>query len=33
MIIDQRSNNIWGSLDVLASIVRRGRPSDIKAAF
>jgi cytosine/adenosine deaminase-related metal-dependent hydrolase len=33
MVIDQRSNNIWGSLDALASIVRRARPSDIKAAF
>jgi cytosine/adenosine deaminase-related metal-dependent hydrolase len=33
MVIDRRSNNIWGSLDALASIVRRGRPSDVKAAF
>jgi cytosine/adenosine deaminase-related metal-dependent hydrolase len=33
MVIDRGSNNIWGSLDVLASVVRRGRPSDIKAAF
>jgi cytosine/adenosine deaminase-related metal-dependent hydrolase len=33
MVLDQRSNNIWGSLDPLASTVRRGRPSDIKAAF
>jgi cytosine/adenosine deaminase-related metal-dependent hydrolase len=33
MVIDRRSNNIWGSQDVLASIVRRGRPSDIMAAF
>lgn len=33
MVIDDRSNNLWGSIDPLASIVRRARPSDIKAIF
>ncbi len=33
MVIDDRSNNLWGSIDPLASIVRRARPSDIKAVF
>jgi cytosine/adenosine deaminase-related metal-dependent hydrolase len=33
MVIDDQSNNLWGSIDPLASIVRRARPSDIKAVF
>jgi cytosine/adenosine deaminase-related metal-dependent hydrolase len=33
MVIDARSDNMWGSTDLLASIVRRARPSDIKAVF
>jgi len=33
MVIDGSSNNMWGSTDPLASIVRRARPSDILAVF
>lgn len=33
MVIDALSDNIWGSSDLLASVVRRARPSDIKAVF
>jgi cytosine/adenosine deaminase-related metal-dependent hydrolase len=33
MVIDKSSDNMWGSSDLLASIVRRGRPSDIMAIF
>jgi cytosine/adenosine deaminase-related metal-dependent hydrolase len=33
MVIDASSNNMWGSLDPLASLVRRARPSDILAIF
>ncbi len=33
MVIDRQSNNMWGSADPLASIVRRARPSDILAIF
>jgi cytosine/adenosine deaminase-related metal-dependent hydrolase len=33
MVIDERSNNMWGSSDPLASVVRRARPSDILAIF
>lgn len=33
MVIDKLSDNMWGSSDLLASVVRRGRPSDILAIF
>lgn len=33
MVIDPLSDNMWGSTDLLASVVRRARPSDIKAVF
>lgn len=33
MVLDRSSNNMWGSIDPLASIVRRARPSDILAVF
>jgi len=33
MVIDDKSNNMWGSADPLAAIVRRAGPSDIKAIF
>jgi cytosine/adenosine deaminase-related metal-dependent hydrolase len=33
MVLDPLSNNLWGSTDLLASVVRRARPSDIKAVF
>jgi len=33
MVLDRNSNNLWGSLRPLASIVRRGSPSDIIAVF
>lgn len=33
MVIDGQSDNLWGSSDLRASIVRRARPSDIRAIF
>jgi cytosine/adenosine deaminase-related metal-dependent hydrolase len=33
MVLDQNSNNLWGSLNPLASVVRRAQPSDILAVF
>jgi cytosine/adenosine deaminase-related metal-dependent hydrolase len=33
MVIDKLSENMWGSIDPLASVVRRARPSDILAIF
>ncbi|MCX6670107.1 MAG: amidohydrolase family protein [Methanothrix sp.] len=33
MVMDRRSDNLWGSMSPLASIVRRARPSDILAVF
>jgi cytosine/adenosine deaminase-related metal-dependent hydrolase len=33
MVIDRDTNNMWGSFDPLASLVRRVRPSDIMAVF
>lgn len=33
MVLDENSNNLWGSLSPLASVVRRARPSDILAVF
>lgn len=33
MVIDKLSNNMWGSKDPIASVVRRARPSDILAVF
>jgi cytosine/adenosine deaminase-related metal-dependent hydrolase len=33
MVINRNSNNLWGSRDPLASIVRRAGPSDILAIF
>lgn len=33
MVLDRQSNNLWGSLDPIASVVRRARPSDILAVF
>ena len=33
MVIDKLSDNMWGSSDLLASFVRRARPSDILAIF
>ncbi|MDD1759004.1 MAG: amidohydrolase family protein [Methanothrix sp.] len=33
MVLDQNSNNLWGSLNPLASVVRRAQPSDIMAVF
>lgn len=33
MVIDKLSDNMWGSSDLLASVVRRARPSDILAVF
>ena len=33
MVIDKRSNNMWGSMTPLASIVRRAGQSDIIAIF
>ncbi len=33
MVIDALSDNMWGSSDLRASVVRRARPSDIKAVF
>ncbi len=33
MVLDGNSNNLWGSLSPLSSVVRRARPSDILASF
>jgi cytosine/adenosine deaminase-related metal-dependent hydrolase len=33
MVIDSRSDNMWGSADPLASLVRRAEPSDIIRVF
>ena len=33
MVINSRSNNLWGSINPLASVVRRAEPSDILAIF
>ncbi len=33
MVIDRRSDNLWGSMNPLASVVRRARPSDLLAIF
>jgi cytosine/adenosine deaminase-related metal-dependent hydrolase len=33
MVINSRSNNLWGSVNPLASVVRRAEPSDILAIF
>jgi cytosine/adenosine deaminase-related metal-dependent hydrolase len=33
MVINRRSNNLWGSMNPLASVVRRAEPSDILAIF
>jgi len=33
MVLDANSNNLWGSLSPLASVVRRARPSDVLAVF
>jgi len=33
MVIDPLSDNMWGSTNLLASVIRRARPSDIKAVF
>jgi cytosine/adenosine deaminase-related metal-dependent hydrolase len=33
MVINRDSNNLWGSRNPLASIVRRAGPSDILAIF
>ena len=33
MVIDKKSNNLWGSMRPLSSIVRRAGPSDIIAIF
>jgi cytosine/adenosine deaminase-related metal-dependent hydrolase len=33
MVIDKESNNMWGSMRPLSSIVRRAGPSDIIAIF
>lgn len=33
MVIDPQSDNMWGSTDLLSSVVRRARPTDIKAVF
>ncbi|MEI8004334.1 MAG: amidohydrolase family protein [Methanothrix sp.] len=33
MVIDKKSNNVWGSMGPLSSIVRRAGPSDIIAIF
>jgi len=33
MVINRNSNNMWGSSNPLASVVRRARPSDILAVF
>jgi cytosine/adenosine deaminase-related metal-dependent hydrolase len=33
MVMNRRSNNLWGSMSTLASIARRARPSDILAIF
>ncbi len=33
MVLDRNSDNLWGSLSPLASVVRRARPSDILATF
>lgn len=33
MVIDKLSNNMWGSKNPIASVVRRARPSDILAVF
>jgi cytosine/adenosine deaminase-related metal-dependent hydrolase len=33
MVIDKSSDNMWGSLDLLATVVRRAMPSDILAIF
>ncbi len=33
MVIDRKSDNMWGSADPIASLVRRAEPSDIIAVF
>lgn len=33
MVINSKSNNMWGSVDPVASLVRRAEPSDILAVF
>jgi len=33
MVLDRNSNNLWGSLNPLVSVVRRAQPSDILAVF
>jgi cytosine/adenosine deaminase-related metal-dependent hydrolase len=33
MVLDANSDNMWGSLSPLSSVVRRARPSDVLAAF
>jgi len=33
MVIDRKSDNMWGSSDPIASLVRRAEPSDIMAVF
>ena len=33
MVINDKSNNLWGSINPLASVVRRAEPSDILAIF
>jgi cytosine/adenosine deaminase-related metal-dependent hydrolase len=33
MVMDGRSDNLWGSQNPLASLVRRAGPSDILAIF
>lgn len=33
MVINKKSNNLWGSINPLASVVRRAEPSDILAIF
>jgi cytosine/adenosine deaminase-related metal-dependent hydrolase len=33
MVLNANSNNLWGSLSPLASVVRRSRPSDVLAVF
>ncbi len=33
MVLDRQSNNLWGTQNPMASVVRRARPSDILAIF
>ncbi len=33
MVLDRQSNNLWGTQNPIASVVRRARPSDILAIF